>query len=172
MLSYDLRALESKAVQVDDYLPADDPVWQEGDLRPAEALHVTGRLSPAGAGRYYWHGRIVGAAVGACRRCLADVAARAHDEAHIIFAEAGDESRDDPDVYELDPHARELDLRPAVREQWLLIAPAYTLCRDDCLGLCPKCGADLNAGPCECTPAAAVRQDAPRKRGSASGKRS
>ena len=32
------------------------------------------------------------------------------------------------------------------------------LCRDDCAGLCPKCGADLNAGPCDCraTPAEPV----------------
>ena len=29
------------------------------------------------------------------------------------------------------------------------------LCRDDCAGLCPRCGADLNAGPCACRTAAA-----------------
>jgi uncharacterized protein len=172
MLSYDLRTLESKAVQVDDFLAADDPVWQEGDPRPAESLHVTGRLSPAGAGRYYWHGHIVGAAAGSCRRCLVDVAVAVNDEAHVIFAEPGDDSRDDPDVYELDPHARELDLRPAIREQWLLIAPAYTLCRDECLGLCPKCGADLNAGPCDCASATNVPQEVSRARGTAPGKRS
>ena len=60
MLSFDLRSLESKAVQVDDYLDPDDPVWKEGDPRPAEPVHVTGRLSPAGAGRFYWHGRLEG----------------------------------------------------------------------------------------------------------------
>ena len=28
--------------------------------------------------------------------------------------------------------------------------PATLLCREDCAGLCPQCGADLNAGPCGC----------------------
>ena len=46
---------------------------------------------------------------------------------------------------------RELDLRPSVREQWLLAVPSFVLCREDCKGLCPHCGADLNLGPCGCT---------------------
>ena len=45
----------------------------------------------------------------------------------------------------------ELDLRPAIREEWLLPAPTFALCRDDCKGLCARCGADLNAGPHECS---------------------
>ncbi|MEO8337908.1 MAG: hypothetical protein ABI664_23240 [bacterium] len=28
--------------------------------------------------------------------------------------------------------------------------PGYALCRDDCKGLCPTCGAELNLGPCDC----------------------
>jgi len=28
--------------------------------------------------------------------------------------------------------------------------PDAPLCRSDCRGLCPRCGADLNAGPCGC----------------------
>jgi len=37
-----------------------------------------------------------------------------------------------------------------VREEVALTAPAWMLCREDCAGLCPKCGADLNEGPCQC----------------------
>ena len=60
MLSFDIRSLESHAVVVDEELFADDPVWQEDDPKPADAVHVTGRLSVAGPGRFYWHGRIEG----------------------------------------------------------------------------------------------------------------
>ena len=75
---------------------------------------------------------------------------------HVVYAEPGDEDVEgDPDVYHLDPRSQQLDLRPAVREQWLLSAPAFVQCRDDCKGLCPSCGADRNAGDCGCTPAAA-----------------
>ena len=58
----------------------------------------------------------------------------------------------------------ELDLRPALREQWLLNVPGYALCRDDCKGLCPTCGAELNVGPCDCASTSAdPRWDALRK---------
>jgi len=45
---------------------------------------------------------------------------------------------------------KEIDLAPAVREQILLYIPPPPLCREDCLGLCPKCGKDLNDGACSC----------------------
>jgi uncharacterized protein len=164
MLSFDIRSIESHAVQVDAELSADDPAWKEGDPKPSDAVHVTGRLSPAGGpGRFYWHGRIEGDVDLPCRRCLADASAHVSDEAHLIFAEADDEETDDPDVYRLDPRALELDLKPAIREQWLLAAPTFALCRDDCKGLCPSCGADLNTGQCACPPVTDSRWDALKK---------
>ena len=45
---------------------------------------------------------------------------------------------------------KEIDLSQAVREQILLSVPASPLCREDCKGLCPKCGKDLNDGDCGC----------------------
>jgi uncharacterized protein len=152
MLSFDIRTLETHAAVVDEDLPASDPVWEEDDPKPEGAVRVSGRLSAAGPGRFYWHGRIEGDVVLECSRCLADANAHVDDEAHIIFAESGDENTtDDPDVYELDPRALELDLRPAIREEWLLAAPSFALCREDCKGLCPRCGADLNAGSHDCS---------------------
>lgn len=160
MLSYDIRALREQAVSVDAELPATDPVWREGDPLPDGSVHVTGRLSAAGPGRFYWHARISGETAGTCRRCLTDARAEVEDEAHFIFAEEAGDEVDDPDVYVIDPGAHELDLRPVVREQWLLAAPGFFECRPDCKGLCPRCGADLNAGPCDCPPATDGRWDA------------
>jgi uncharacterized protein len=45
---------------------------------------------------------------------------------------------------------RQLDLRASARELLLLELPMVLHCREDCPGLCLKCGADLNAGPCGC----------------------
>jgi len=164
MLSFDIRSLESHAVVVDDDLSADDPVWERADVKPEGSVHVSGRLSPAGAGRFYWHGRITGDVVLDCSRCLSEARAHVEDEAHVIFAEVGSEETDDPDVIPLDPKAQEIDLRPAIREEWLLVAPTFALCREDCKGLCPKCGADLNAGPHTCAQKEAdPRWDALRK---------
>jgi uncharacterized protein len=40
------------------------------------------------------------------------------------------------------------------RDALVDLLPARILCRQDCAGLCPTCGVDLNAGPCSCPPAA------------------
>jgi len=44
----------------------------------------------------------------------------------------------------------EVDLRPLLIEQIQLNVPMKPLCRPDCAGICPTCGASLNAGPCGC----------------------
>ncbi len=151
MLSFDIRSLESEAAVVDEKLLDTDPIWEDDDSKPAGAVHVTGRLSSAGPGRFYWHGRIEGNVSLECSRCLTETTAHVSDETHLIFAETLGEETDDPDVYPLDPEADVLDLRPAIREEWLLAAPTFALCRPDCKGFCPRCGTDLNAGPHDCS---------------------
>lgn len=163
MLAFDLRSLEAKAATVDDQLSADDPVWQEGDPKPDTGVKVTGRLSAAGTNQYYWHGHISGDITVDCRRCLSEAHAHVEAESHVIYSEPDEVTEDDPDVYPLDPAARDLDLRPAIREEWLLAQPRYVLCREDCRGLCPQCGADLNAGACDCPPQTDSRWDSLRK---------
>jgi uncharacterized protein len=45
-----------------------------------------------------------------------------------------------------------LDLREAIRQNLVLELPIRMLCHEDCAGLCPQCGKDLNEGPCDCQP--------------------
>ena len=45
-----------------------------------------------------------------------------------------------------------MDLLPLARDAVLLNLPLAPVCRPDCAGLCPTCGADLNEGPCLCLP--------------------
>lgn len=165
MLSFDLRSLEHHAARIDVMLAADDPVWLEGDARPIDGVEVTGRLSAAGAHRFYFSGHLAGTAKDACRRCLVDVETRVEDDVHVLFAESDGEDADDPDVYPIAAHDHDLDLRPAIREQWLLAVPPLVVCREECKGLCPHCGADLNAGACGCTSARDPRWDALRSLG-------
>ena len=42
------------------------------------------------------------------------------------------------------------DLTAELRECIILSFPSNPLCKEDCKGLCPRCGADLNLGPCGC----------------------
>lgn len=43
-----------------------------------------------------------------------------------------------------------IDVDEIVKEQILLAVPARTLCQEDCKGICPQCGVDLNTGQCNC----------------------
>lgn len=156
MLSFDIRTLNLGSVQVDSILASNDPVWMEEDTRPVSGVKVTGRLSGAGSGRFYFSGGLSGAAAGECRRCLTPLEYPVQGEMQLLYADADDENADEPDVYPLADLGTMLDLRPAVREQWLLDASVLPLCRPDCKGLCPTCGAELNAGPCECPTAASL----------------
>ena len=45
-----------------------------------------------------------------------------------------------------------VDLTANMREDIILELPQRVLCAEDCKGLCPHCGKDLNKGPCRCQP--------------------
>jgi DUF177 domain-containing protein len=57
-----------------------------------------------------------------------------------------DPGQAEEDVYK----GKVIDLDPIVREQLLLAVPTYPVCKDDCKGLCPVCGANLNDRECGC----------------------
>ena len=165
MLSFDLRSLDAQAALIDSMLASDDAVWLEGDPRPVSGVRVTGRLSAAGTDRFYFSGHIEGTVRDECRRCLTEVHVPVADDVHVLFAESGGEDGDDPDVYAIEARDYHLDLRPAMREQWLLAVPALVVCREECKGLCPTCGADRNLGACACAPQHDPRWDALRPLG-------
>lgn len=67
---------------------------------------------------------------------------------NLVAQELEDEENDD--ILLLD--GTELDLDEAVTTAFILAMDTKNLCSDDCKGLCAKCGADLNLGPCGCRP--------------------
>jgi uncharacterized protein len=86
----------------------------------------------------------------ACGRCLA--VQRRHldvDVAELFVdpARQEDGEEDDPG-YELIDDLTALDLSTLARDALLIDLPVRVLCRDDCLGLCPTCGADRNQVDC------------------------
>ena len=152
MLQVDLRELARGAVETRADLPANDPLFEGLDVVLTDPVRVAGRLQAAGEGRFYWHGSLGTRMAGQCRRCLAAVSVPVEATIDALFSHDPD-ALEDPSSYGLAPEATEIDLRPAVREELLLAVPRWVVCREDCRGLCPRCGKDLNAGPCDCPPA-------------------
>lgn len=58
---------------------------------------------------------------------------------------------EDAGAFTIDEH-HILDLTEAVRQYLVMALPIKALCAEDCAGLCPTCGQDLNKGPCDCPP--------------------
>jgi len=92
-------------------------------------------------------GQIDARATGECRRCLNEVAVPVHleiDERVAPGEEMGPLSESNVLVGE------RLDLGDLVRQLILTALPMGALCSEECRGLCPQCGRNLNAGPCGC----------------------
>ena len=58
---------------------------------------------------------------------------------------------EEPGCFSIDEHYI-LDLTEAIRQYSLLVVPMKPLCHEDCAGLCPQCGHNLNLGSCQCPP--------------------
>jgi len=155
MLRVDLRDLQRGPVRTVGELSADDPTFEGLELELAGPVSVRGQLQATGSGEYLWRGELHGVMHGECRRCLAEVNRGVDINVDAAVFTTDPEAADDPDFYPLSPRATHVDIGEVVREELALAAQMHlVLCRDDCAGLCPKCGADLNAGPCRCgTPA-------------------
>lgn len=93
------------------------------------------------------HARIVVPWHDTCRRCLTDLDETAHVDVNELYQLAVTADDAFPIVGE------QLDLTEMVRAAILLELPLAPLCRADCAGICPTCGANRNEQPCGCSPA-------------------
>lgn len=152
MLRVDLREVHRGPLDTTGVLQPDDPAFAGLKLGLAGPVSVEGRLQETGPGEFFWRGTVRGEVRGGCRRCLAEVTQPVDVELNLLFSEDPD-AADDPSVYPIAPAAPAIDLAEAIREELALAIPVFLLCREDCAGLCPRCGADLNAGACHCAPA-------------------
>lgn len=90
-------------------------------------------------------GSVAGAYAGVCRRCLTHVAQDFNVHSSELYRPPGE-------VWEEGYVVNDgtIDLEPLVRDAVGLNIPGDPLCREDCKGLCRRCGSDLNSGPCGC----------------------
>lgn len=85
---------------------------------------------------------------GFCDRCAEDVKKNFDLKVKRIVVERLENENDDDDYIVV--KNRELDLDELVSEEVSLSLPSKILCKEDCKGLCPKCGANLNVKKCDC----------------------
>jgi uncharacterized protein len=133
---------------------------------PIEGLRVTETWVPQGAlidvdvvlevvdGGIVATGTVTAPWIGECRRCLAEVSGELSVDVREIYEARPERLQADDGEEETYPLAGDtLDLLPLARDAVLLNLAQVPLCRPDCAGLCPTCGADLNVAACDCSPA-------------------
>lgn len=150
--------------------------WLAGDRSLPQDLQqpfrVTVRAHLMGEDLYL-EGAIAGDLELECSRCLACYRHALHETFRLVLEPAGARVPADPEgaaalardglclEEEIEAgwyRGSELDLGAFLHEMVALALPVKPLCREDCAGLCPHCGADLNQDPCEC---AGVPADSP-----------
>lgn len=99
-------------------------------------------------------GRVATHAQATCVRCLEDFPIPIDEElrrvANVVPDKQVREDTGDPDFVLLPESLPVWNVSEVLREVILLALPENPICRDDCRGLCPGCGANLNTEPCRC----------------------
>lgn len=82
-----------------------------------------------------------------CDRCMANVNKAYSYSFNHVLVNTNDNNPDDDYVCVSE---YKLDLDALIMEDIILELPRKTLCKQDCKGICPKCGKNLNEGTCDC----------------------
>ena len=129
--SVDLRDLQYGACY-----PVSEPVLASGTVRnTAGVLMMTGLITTT--------------IHGVCDRCAADFDAEVSFPIDIVLVtELSNEENEDEWVFPL--VGDNADLEDIVRTVFVLNLDSKLLCKEDCKGLCCRCGKNLNDGPCGC----------------------
>lgn len=129
-------AFDMSEVEIDGFKPFVSPVQVEGTLRSFAAsaqLDVTVRYTYTMP----------------CNRCMTETTTEMqHSISHVLVKRLSEE--EDFDDY-IVVETEKLDLDELLYSDILLLLPTKYVCREDCKGLCPTCGKNLNEGACTCT---------------------
>lgn len=149
----------------------DDPGWAEvlesvPELRGPEAEVPSVRIRAHRMGQdVYLEGTLEGALSLECGRCLVRYRSPLREPFRLVLEPAGARVPPEPEAArdlarlgmclgdELEMgwfQGPEIDLRSLLREVVALAVPVQPLCREDCRGLCPRCGMDRNRESCAC----------------------
>ena len=116
--------------------PVSEPVLAEGNVRNT-------------AGVLVMQGSIATTIHGICDRCASEFHRKVEFPIDVVLVtKLESEENEDEWVFPLEGDSADLD--DIVRTVFVLNLDSKLLCKEDCKGLCPQCGKNLNGGPCNC----------------------
>ena len=153
MLTIPLPRLEREGtLEIQAEIPPDDPSWEGTEFRFSTPLVVSGQALLTTSGDVLVRVSLRGLMAQKCRRCLDPVVVPLDEELSLLFVPPGEDREEEEDSVRLLPHGKsELELGQAIREELIISHWPFALCKEDCLGLCPQCGLNLNQESCKCS---------------------
>jgi uncharacterized protein len=151
----ELDSLEGTSGSFAHVYGSDELEFNDGRVRVIEPPEITGRVVRQG-NQLLLNGRLTARTEVDCDRCLKLIAVPVRTEFNLQYVTATDyEAIQAADLEEADLalsvfDGKGIDVDEIVREQILLAVPTRSLCREDCKGFCPACGADRNLKECGC----------------------
>lgn len=149
-----LEAAETSPVSFDFELRIPLSELDREPLVEITPVRFSGEVAPIESG-FTLDGRLAYGGKLECSRCLADYPFETDEAFTLVLyprrpADASERElgRDELDVFFYDDP--EIPVSPIVEERIQMAVPMKPLCREDCRGLCPTCGADRNHGDCDC----------------------
>ena len=152
----DLSRLEDGYLSQSFEVNRESPILQGLEAEVDEPLTFDVEVRNPSGGTYVVTGRLIGAAEAPCRRCLTSTRIPIDVAMRLVYQEAGRDAKPgvdsgDDDVVWLKRGAKRIELDEQVRDRLFLETDRFPICREDCRGICPRCGRNLNEGPCDCT---------------------
>lgn len=138
MIKFSVRSAEKKPVLLEGTEP--ESFWdlpEKDEFAPASPVCYELKVVDA-AGSFLVTGKIRGTVSTRCGRCLAPLRLEIrNDRVELCYAKS-------------DIVSEEVDISGDVRDELLIELPMNPLCKEECKGLCPVCGTDLNKKQCRC----------------------
>ncbi len=150
-----LEELELHRIVVSKTYAADQLDYLGAEFRQCGSLKVNADAELAGA-EIRIRGHLGTRLAATCDRCLGPVEFPVERDFDLVYRPLGSIAREEE--IEISPEELEVGfysgngiaLGDVLTEQVILAFPMKVTCRDDCRGLCPVCGANLNVKTCEC----------------------
>jgi uncharacterized protein len=150
----DIHELEKDALEFEEVIPP-GRINYGSEVRQVEPMEIAGAAELLGD-EIHITGSLNTAVETTCDRCL-ETSQRPMELEFDLFYRPMKTIAHEEEI-EIKPSEMEigfyegggLELDDVLREQVLLALPMKRVCREDCKGLCPQCGKNLNQGPCSC----------------------
>jgi len=129
-----------------DYEPDMSEAAQDSVVRIEKPSRAAGNVINS-AGVLTFSANVDAKCICVCARCLKEFEYPVHQRVSAVLTEGG-ENGENPDGYLL--QGDKIDADEIIVTEFILELDQRHLCRENCAGLCEKCGSDLNDGPCSC----------------------